>query len=461
MYQRFQNLLNSGLDPVDTDPFVLRKYRSINIAALCFFFVTLPFIIRAVQWQVLPRLLVLSIAAIGFLAVLIGLRYIRKPELFGHIITTSLFAIAANGVLTGGGATGIAVVALYLPPLFAALFSGIKPAFIWTGISCVFLIVLHWLENNGLQIPYLTPPAYRGSQMLFQEIAVFVAIFIVAASFLGQLKMAESRLKLQLRALEREVAQRQLAEDKANQANLAKSHFLASMSHELRTPLNAILGFSSRLKKKAEGRLQPMEIDALDRVLSNGEHLLQMINDLLDLAKIESGRGELNLEKVDLSAIIGGVVLDLTPLAEKDELTLTSELPELLFVQGDKKKLRQVFFNILGNAIKYTEKGHVQVSVEESTAHVRVAIKDTGVGIRPEIISTLFDEYTTVENSVAKHVDSTGLGLPLASKLVALHGGTIEVNSQHGVGSTFTVVLPRTPPGQLIAATTGESPGLE
>ena len=446
MYQRFQNLLNSGLNPADTDPFLLRKYRSINIAALCFFVVTLPFIIRAFQWQVTSRIIILSATAVCCIVTLIGLRFLRRPDFFGHILTTALFAVAANGVLTGGGATGIAVVALYLPPLFAALFSGIRPAFFWTSFSCVFLILLHWLEKNGLQVPYFTPEAFRGSQMLFQEIAVFIVIFVIAASFLGQLKMAESKLKLQLRTLENEVAQRQLAEDKANQANLAKSHFLASMSHELRTPLNAILGFSSRLKKKAEDRLQPMEVDALDRVLNNGEHLLQMINDLLDLAKIESGRGELNLEKVNLCEVITGVVFDLIPLAEKDGLSLESDLPAMLFVEGDKKKLRQVFFNIMGNAIKYTEQGQILVSVSESDTEVRVAINDTGVGIQPEFISTLFDEYTTVENAVSKQVDSTGLGLPLASKLVALHRGTIEVNSLPGAGSTFTVVLPRNPP---------------
>ena len=234
-------------------------------------------------------------------------------------------------------------------------------------------------------------------------------------------------------------------------ANQAKTQFLASMSHELRTPLNAIIGFTGALLMKLSGPLTSVQEEQLKLVQSSGKHLLALIGDLLDLARIEAGRIDLTPEPIDAITIINEVVASLRPQAAHKGLALNvaHEAPALA-LHADRRALTQILINLIGNAIKFTERGHVHVHSErafgsDGRALVRIAIEDTGLGIRPEEQAQLFEAFA--RGLVAKRagIEGTGLGLHLSRKLTLLLGGNLSLRSEFGSGSTFTLELPADP----------------
>ncbi|HND98985.1 MAG TPA: ATP-binding protein, partial [Plasticicumulans sp.] len=234
-------------------------------------------------------------------------------------------------------------------------------------------------------------------------------------------------------------------------ANQAKTQFLASMSHELRTPLNAIIGFTGALLMKLSGPLTSVQEEQLKLVQSSGKHLLALIGDLLDLARIEAGRIDLTPEPLDAVAITNEVVASLRPQAVHKGLALNvaHEAP-VLALHADRRALTQILINLIGNAIKFTERGHVHVHSErafdsDGRALVRIAIEDTGLGIRPEEQAQLFEAFA--RGLVAKRagIEGTGLGLHLSRKLTLLLGGNLSLRSEFGSGSTFTLELPAGP----------------
>lgn len=239
--------------------------------------------------------------------------------------------------------------------------------------------------------------------------------------------------------------------DALRTASQAKSDFLASMSHELRTPLNAILGFSDLMRSEpAEDDRRAVPMEWIDHVNSAGRHLLDLINDVLDLSKVEAGRIELHPSPLDLKLAVGEAVAGLRPLADRKQLTLTSDL-DTERVLADPGRFRQMLYNLLSNAIKYTpDGGSVTVTStlvgQNGTAELHLAVADTGVGISPEDAKRVFEEFTQV-GDVETRQEGTGLGLALTRRLVEAHGGRIELSSEVGRGSTFTIVLPVHEPG--------------
>ena len=232
------------------------------------------------------------------------------------------------------------------------------------------------------------------------------------------------------------------------QIDLAKDRFLACMSHELRTPLNAIIGFTGTLLMKLPGPLNAEQEKQLKTVEINAKYLLSIINDILDLAKIESGMVELELEKVNCIEIIDDVVISLAHFAEVKKIDLEKKITKQdLHAVTDKRALRQILFNLLNNAIKFTDKGYVQIETKIKTVagreFIEISVQDTGVGIKDENKSKLFSEFKQLEPN-RKHGDGTGLGLYLCKKLAELINGTIEFESQYGKGSRFTILIPRT-----------------
>lgn len=228
-------------------------------------------------------------------------------------------------------------------------------------------------------------------------------------------------------------------------ANRAKSDFLASMSHELRTPLNSILGFTGILLQGIVGPLNEEQRRQLDMVHKSGEHLLALVNDILDLEKIESGAANLELEACDIRNTATTLVESMRPLAEERGLTLTldiGEIPET--IRCDARRIEQVLFNLIGNAIKYTDEGGVSVEVTRSDGELRLAVTDTGPGIEPDQHEAIFDEFVQVTRQGAAKPQGTGLGLPVSQRLAHMHGGRIELESTPGKGSRFTLVLPIT-----------------
>jgi signal transduction histidine kinase len=234
---------------------------------------------------------------------------------------------------------------------------------------------------------------------------------------------------------------RQLAE-----ASQHKSQFLANMSHELRTPLNAIIGVTEMLREDAEALKQDLE--PLDRVLGAGRHLLALINDILDLSKIEAGRMELQLESFALAPLIANVVKTIEPLAAKNANQVAVQCDaEIGTLHADQMRLRQALLNLMSNANKFTERGTINIDGRQGQENGRdwitLAVADTGIGMTPEQMGKLFQEFSQASSSTASKYGGTGLGLVISRRFCQMMGGDITVESEVGRGSTFTIRLPR------------------
>ena len=226
-------------------------------------------------------------------------------------------------------------------------------------------------------------------------------------------------------------------------ADKHKSEFLANMSHELRTPLNAILGYTELILDEIYGEVPEKITEVLVRLEKNGRHLLSLINDVLDLSKIEAGRFTLTLGEYSLIELIQSVIASVDSLAAEKQLSLKINLPEKLPIgRGDDQRLAQVLLNLLGNAIKFTEEGDILVEARAEDDNFLVSVTDTGPGIPEDELSTVFKEFHQLDGSSTKQKGGTGLGLSIARKIIEMHGGRIWVTSAPGTGSTFTFSIP-------------------
>ena len=227
------------------------------------------------------------------------------------------------------------------------------------------------------------------------------------------------------------------------QANAAKSQFLANMSHELRTPLNAIIGFADVLGQKMFGELNVKQTEYVGDIVGSGRHLLSLINDILDLAKVEAGRMMLEPTTFSLQEALSTGVAMVRERAANHGIALTLDVAsEVDVITADERKVKQIMFNLLSNAVKFTpDGGRVAVSATRTAAEVQVAVRDSGVGIAPADQAALFNEFAQTEDG-RRAAEGTGLGLALTKRLVELHGGRIWVESEVGAGSTFTFALP-------------------
>jgi signal transduction histidine kinase len=245
--------------------------------------------------------------------------------------------------------------------------------------------------------------------------------------------------------LEREIADRERIEQQLLQANRLKSSFLASMSHELRTPLNGIIGFTELMIDEKAGALNEMQKECVNYTLISGRHLLQLINDVLDLSKIESGKMELKVETFELPAAVEEVYAVASQLAMKKSITIelkTASMPAS--IRLDRQKFKQVLFNLVSNAVKFTrEGGHVTIDIEsQGPETLRVQVRDTGVGIKSEDLNKLFVEFQRLDSGMPRTEEGSGLGLALTKRLIDFQRGRITVESEWGKGSLFTVFLP-------------------
>jgi signal transduction histidine kinase len=251
---------------------------------------------------------------------------------------------------------------------------------------------------------------------------------------------AQSALAIQNARLFREI------DDKGRELELAsrhKSQFLANMSHELRTPLNAILGYTELILDNIYGEAPEKMRAVLERVQTNGKHLLGLINDVLDLSKIEAGQLTLSLNDYSLAELVQGVYVAVEPLASRKNLALTTKVEKGLPAgRGDERRLAQVLLNLVGNAIKFTDKGEVAIEASAANGAFNVAVRDSGPGIAADDQVKIFEEFQQVDNTSTRQKGGTGLGLAISKRIVELHGGRIQVDSELGKGSTFTIRLP-------------------
>jgi PAS domain S-box-containing protein len=313
-----------------------------------------------------------------------------------------------------------------------------------------------WISVNAQPLVYFGEAAPRVAVASFNDITARKAAEESLRAAHAELEsrvqkrtsqLTDTNLQLQSEIEERERAQRELraAKESADTANQAKSAFLANMSHELRTPLNAVIGFSELLEQEIFGGLNDKQRAYVGNVLISGRHLLQLVNDILDISKVEAGRMDLAYELTPVGALVDIVHGVIHAVAAKKgielEVSVPPNLPDLYVDPG---RIKQVLYNLIANAIKFTPRGgKVRVSAKADGDHVSVLVSDTGVGISAENIPRLFREFEQLPQLDGVRPEGTGLGLALTKRLVELHGGAVQVESELGQGSTFSVRLPR------------------
>ena len=315
--------------------------------------------------------------------------------------------------------------------------------------------------TRNIPIIFITALADTESKVKGFELG---AVDYITKPFQEKEVLARVKTHLQLRKLtqnlEQEVAIKVISLEQAKQAaeaaNMAKSLFLANISHELRTPLNAVLGLTEALEEEIFGSVNDEQIKALQTIYSSGNHLLELINDILDITKIESGRLQLNCEPTAVVELCQSSLAVIKQIAANKriqlEMKLPPNLPELIV---DELRIRQVLINLLNNAVKFTpDEGSVTLEVKlnqqeqtnsetvDSPKFLQIAIQDTGIGIAPENLDKLFQPFVQIDNSLNRRYEGTGLGLALVKRIVNLHGGEVGVTSKLGVGSCFTIDLP-------------------
>ena len=332
------------------------------------------------------------------------------------------------------------------------------------AILVVFLILYLWL---GASIRFYINPILLITQTMLEhragetnkrvktkrtdEIGELAEAFNSMADELQNrmeaLKTLNKELDLKVTQRTKEIQQKNELLEQQNKeilrADRLKSEFLANVSHELRTPLNSILGFSQVLLNKIDGDLPPKQAEDIRIIYQNGKHLLDLINDILDLSKIEAGKIKLNMEYLDVCSIIKEVENALMPLAETKHLTLTAKCPpKAALIFADYIRLKQILFNLLSNALKFTNKGGVRAAVSQEDHHLNIEISDSGIGIAREDLDTIFEAFTQVKRQLTAKPGGTGLGLTLAKKYTELMNGKIKVRSTLNVGTTFTLSFP-------------------
>ncbi len=326
-----------------------------------------------------------------------------------------------------------------------------------SGAAIVLRQVIHYPDCDAPGVPEY---ARRGSRLAGNKSVLFapmlwegrgVGAIFVGRPVTGAFSEKEIRLlktfadqaaiAIQNARLFREIQEKSAQLEVANQH---KSEFLANMSHELRTPLNAIIGFSEALSDRMFGEVNEKQAEYLKDIHESGKHLLSLINDILDLSKIEAGRMELDVSTFDLPAALSNAITLVRERAQRHAIDLALEVDQSLGTfSGDERKFKQIMLNLLSNAVKFTpDGGRIDVSAKKYDGQVEVAVRDTGIGIAPEDQAAVFEEFRQVGRDNRRKAEGTGLGLSLVKRFVELHGGAIRLESTPGKGSTFTVSLP-------------------
>ncbi|MGD2063475.1 MAG: ATP-binding protein [Nitrospirota bacterium] len=320
------------------------------------------------------------------------------------------------------------------------------------------LEIVRKLRRHGAKVPIVVLTGLDDQDIALQAVQEGAQDYLVKGSVDGHGLARCIRYAIERERLRADLEE---ARDQALAAARLKSEFLANVSHELRTPLTAILGFSSLMRRNHEGRCDPRDLSHLDRIHKNGQHLLAMINDLLDLTKIEMGNVSITMAQMSPAAALDQAVETLMPLAKERDIELAAiasgDLPTLW---SDPTRVHQILLNLGGNAIKFTPQGRVTLEAACTHDAVTFAVRDTGIGIAQEALELIFDEFRQADGSITRQYGGTGLGLSVSRHLARLLGGDIGVLSQPGEGSTFTLRLPIVAP-ETLTTQSGDAPRKE
>jgi len=268
--------------------------------------------------------------------------------------------------------------------------------------------------------------------------------------FSAQLELQNSELeaqKMELSSQSAELLQQnaelEMQKNQLDEVSRLKTNFLSNMSHELRTPLNSVIALSGVLNRRLANKIPEDEYSYIEVIERNGKHLLSLINDILDISRIEAGREEIEISAFNANSLIAELISIIKPQAELKNIKLSHKNGEArIFINSDEGKCRHVLQNLIGNAVKFTEKGQVTVSTTQTTRLIKISVTDTGIGIDPEHFAHIFDEFRQADGSTSRRFGGTGLGLAIAKKYANLLGGNIAVKSAPGEGSTFVLNLP-------------------
>ncbi|HEY82644.1 MAG TPA: hypothetical protein G4O01_05080 [Dehalococcoidia bacterium] len=288
--------------------------------------------------------------------------------------------------------------------------------------------------------------------------AAALIIGILLRRWLPEEEHEREQQEKHVRELTETIEKRKRAEEELVQANIQlkemdriKSEFLATMSHELRTPLNSIIGFTGIMLQGIPGELNAEQRKQLSMVNNSAKHLLGLINDILDLSRIESGKMEISTERFKIQDVVSEIAQSLSPMISQKGLKIITEIPdETPEIYSDRKKVSQILLNLVHNAVKFTPAGEVRIECKFDSDNLEVSVADTGIGIKKEAMKLLFEAFRQIDGTVQRRYQGAGLGLYLCQKLVTLLGGNIWVESEYGRGSKFTFTLPLRPEGRGI-----------
>ncbi len=441
-------LYNGGLDPTTADLSELNVRRTVVVFIFCLIPVTSFLMVTNYFLEARSDN---KYIAVGMSVVLFALylqAYHNRRTLAANMIVF-VYWLVIFILLFDYGVVGILIFwVLPIPPM-AILLNGVKAGIFWCA-TCIFtLLFFSFLEINSI---YLMEKSVRtavnlefptDSALVFSFDASLILIILTIATIVFkkfQLK-AEEKLNQSVKSLQKEVLTRRVAETKAINSERAKSEFFAAMGHELRTPLNGVIGMA-QLLKNVEDKSERDEY--LNILLDCGETLLELINDVLDLSSIESGKMALETRKIDIGVFLEQVLASFALQAKAKSVefshTISRSVPDVIY--GDPTRLRQVIINLVGNAMKFTTAGEIKVAIDTHEENLRIRVNDTGIGIDKSIQSKLFEPYVQADAETARIYGGSGLGLAIVSKLCTAMNGSISIESEVGCGSCFTFVVP-------------------